>query len=78
MLVIGAVLVLAAVGWGAKTALFAESNANLVTAPVVIGDIDQTVLASGALKPVSGHVGAQATGRVVSLKVTLRREGQGG
>jgi membrane fusion protein, macrolide-specific efflux system len=72
MLVIGAVLVLAAVGWGAKTALSPKSNANLVTAPVVIGDIDQTVLATGTLKPVKlVALGAQVSGRVLSLKVAL-------
>jgi macrolide-specific efflux system membrane fusion protein len=72
MLVVGAVLAVVAVGWGAKTALSPKSNANLVTAPVVVGDIDRTVLATGTLKPVKlVALGAQVSGRVVSLKAAL-------
>ena len=47
-------------------------NANLVTAPVTIGDVEQTVLATGTLKPVKlVAVGAQASGRLVTLNVEL-------
>ncbi|WP_436201533.1 efflux RND transporter periplasmic adaptor subunit [Astrobacterium formosum] len=44
----------------------------LVSAPVVIGSIEQTVLATGTLKPVKlVAVGAQASGRITSLKVSV-------
>ena len=44
----------------------------MMTARAAIGDIEQTVLASGTLKPVKlVAVGAQASGRVVSMKVKL-------
>src|SRR5262249_42461686 len=46
MLFVVAFLALAIVGWGAKTTLFPKSAANLVTAPVTSGDIDQIVLAT--------------------------------
>ncbi|MGJ4994188.1 efflux RND transporter periplasmic adaptor subunit [Bradyrhizobium sp. HKCCYLS3077] len=50
----------------------ANSNTKLVTAPVTIGDIEQTVLATGTLKPVKlVAVGAQASGRLVALNVKL-------
>jgi len=49
-----------------------ERNPTLVTAPVVIGSIEQTVLATGTLKPVKLiAVGAQASGRIVSLEVAV-------
>ncbi|MDH2401855.1 efflux RND transporter periplasmic adaptor subunit [Bradyrhizobium sp. SSUT18] len=70
--IVAAILVLALVGWGAKLVLFPQSNANLVTAPVVLGNIEQDVLATGTLKPVKlVALGAQASGRLVSLKVAL-------
>src|SRR5689334_9794798 len=49
-LLVAAILVLR-VGWGVKTALLPKPADNLVTAPVTIGDIDRTVLATGTLKP---------------------------
>jgi len=70
-LLVAAILVLP-VGWGVKTALLPKPADNLVTAPVTIGDIDQTVLATGTLKPAKlVALGAQVSGRVVSLKVAL-------
>ncbi|MET4484009.1 macrolide-specific efflux system membrane fusion protein [Bradyrhizobium sp. F1.13.3] len=43
-----------------------------MTATVTIGDVEQTVLASGMLKPVKlVAVGAQVSGRLTSLKVVL-------
>ena len=79
MLFMAAVLALVAVGWGAKTALFPKPDTNPVTAPVTIGDIDQTVLATGTLKPVKlVALGAQASGRVVSLKVALGQKVKAG
>ncbi|KAA5602689.1 efflux RND transporter periplasmic adaptor subunit [Blastochloris sulfoviridis] len=45
---------------------------SMMTARATTGDIEQTVLASGTLKPVKlVAVGAQASGRVVSMKVKL-------
>ena len=43
-----------------------------ITAPATVGDIEQTVLASGALQPfLLVDVGAQVSGQVKSLKVAL-------
>lgn len=43
-----------------------------ITAPVTRGDIEQTVLATGTLKPVRlVAVGAQASGRITAVKVAL-------
>nr|WP_245003495.1 efflux RND transporter periplasmic adaptor subunit [Bradyrhizobium liaoningense] len=68
-----------ALGVVLKTMLFPKSAVNLVTAPVTIGDIDQTVLATGTLKPVRlVALGAQASGRVTSLKVTLGQKVKAG
>lgn len=77
-----AVLVAAAPGgWLAWRATFAEAAVDaLVTAPVVRGDIRQTVLATGILKPSRlVAVGAQVSGRLTALKVALGdRVEQGG
>lgn len=72
LLVVPAVLVAAAAGWSLKAAISPSPAANLMTAPVTVGDIEQTVLATGTLEPVKlVAVGAQVSGRVVSLKVAL-------
>ena len=43
-----------------------------ITAPVKVGDIEQTVLADGVLQPLQlVDVGAQASGQIKSLKVAL-------
>ncbi|WP_257169398.1 efflux RND transporter periplasmic adaptor subunit [Bradyrhizobium sp. SRS-191] len=56
-----------------------DPNANLATAPVTVGDIEQTVLATGTLKPVKlVAVGAQASGRLVTLNVTLGQKVRAG
>ena len=61
------------------TRFTSNSNANLVTAPVTIGDIEQTVLATGTLKPVKlVAVGAQASGRLVALNVKLGQKVRAG
>lgn len=77
-----AVLVAAAPGgWLAWRATFAEAATDaLVTAPVTRGDIRQTVLATGILKPARlVAVGAQVSGRLTALKVALGdRVAQGG
>ncbi|MGC2775409.1 MAG: efflux RND transporter periplasmic adaptor subunit [Bradyrhizobium sp.] len=61
------------------TRFASNPNANLVTAPVTIGDIEQTVLATGTLKPVKlVAVGAQASGRLVALNVKLGQKVRAG
>jgi macrolide-specific efflux system membrane fusion protein len=76
---VAGVLALAAVGWGVKMALLPKPADNLVTAPVAIGDIDQTVLATGTLKPAKlVALGAQVSGRVVSLRVALGQKVKAG
>ena len=61
------------------TRFTSNPNANLVTAPVTIGDIEQTVLATGTLKPVKlVAVGAQASGRLVALNVKLGQKVRAG
>lgn len=67
------VLALAAAGsviaW--KTVLTTEVPL-LITAAVVRGDVEQTVLASGTLKPIKlVAVGAQVSGRITSVRVAL-------
>lgn len=70
--VIGTVIVLAGAGWALKDRLFPAKAASVVTAPVKRGDIEETVLASGTLKPIKMvAVGAQVSGRVISLKVRV-------
>lgn len=70
--VIGTVIVLAGAGWALKDRLFPVKAASVVTAPVKRGDIEETVLASGTLKPIKMvAVGAQVSGRVISLKVRV-------
>lgn len=55
--------------WGKKPV---SPTANLITAPVTTGDIEETVLATGTLKPVKlVAVGAQVSGRITSVKVAL-------
>ncbi|ABD87425.1 efflux RND transporter periplasmic adaptor subunit [Rhodopseudomonas palustris] len=67
------VLIVAAVaGWLIKNSLFPKPAENLVTAAVKVADIEETVLASGTLKPIKMvAVGAQVSGRVLSLKVKI-------
>jgi len=68
-----AVIVLAALGMGAKLLYFpAAQPMQYLTTPVTRGDVQESVLATGTLtafKQVS--VGAQASGQVKSLKVAL-------
>lgn len=61
-----------ALGWFIKTRLLPSQAVTPITASVTIGDVEQTVLASGTLKPVKlVAVGAQVSGRLTSLKVAL-------
>jgi macrolide-specific efflux system membrane fusion protein len=78
LLLIGApiILLLAAVVFlGARSA----PDSNLVTAPVTVGDLEQTVLASGKLRPKElVSVGAQVSGHLRRLHVALgQRVGAG-
>ncbi|MGJ4967735.1 MULTISPECIES: efflux RND transporter periplasmic adaptor subunit [unclassified Bradyrhizobium] len=78
LLIAGALVVLAA-AIVLVMRLTSNPNANLVTAPVTTGDIEQTVLATGTLKPVKlVAVGAQASGRLVALNVKLGQKVRAG
>lgn len=61
------------VGLGVKSMLFpSRPPQRFITAPVTRGDIEQTVQATGEVQPFElVNVGAQVSGRVVSLKVGL-------
>jgi macrolide-specific efflux system membrane fusion protein len=70
----------AAIGVAALVALFVLKGClfptvappRYITAPAVVADIEQTVLASGALQPLElVDVGSQVSGQVKSLKVAL-------
>ncbi|WP_316227386.1 efflux RND transporter periplasmic adaptor subunit [Bradyrhizobium sp. SZCCHNR1047] len=78
LLILGVLVVLAA-AIVLVMRLTSNPNANLVTAPVTTGDIEQTVLATGTLKPVKlVAVGAQASGRLVALNVKLGQKVKAG
>src|SRR3546814_173438 len=68
-----AVVLAAVTGWFTYRTTFAEAaDSGFVTARVTRGDIQETVLASGILKPSRlVAVGAQVSGRLVSLEVAL-------
>ena len=70
--VITVIAIAAGLGWFLKSKLSPKQAENLITVPVKIEDIEETVLASGTLKPIKMvAVGAQVSGRVVSLKVAV-------
>lgn len=59
-------------GYLARLALYPQQTTSLMTALVTRGDIEETVLATGTLKPARlVAVGAQASGRITSVNVTL-------
>ena len=59
-------------GWMLKTKLFPKQIANWTSAKVGFADIEETVLATGILKPFKMvAVGAQVSGRVISLNVVI-------
>ena len=59
-------------GVAIKLTLFSAAPAAMMTATVVIGDVEESVLATGTLKPVRlVAVGSQASGRIIALNVTL-------
>lgn len=73
MRIVVSLIVIAAIGGSLKIWLFPGTAApSFVTAPVVISDIDQTVIATGALEARNlVSVGAQVSGRVISLKADV-------
>ena len=66
-------LVLLAVVWMVKSFFFpSKPEANYITGPVKRTDLEQTVLATGMIKPYKQvDVGAQVTGEIKSLNVQL-------
>ncbi|MDJ0932830.1 efflux RND transporter periplasmic adaptor subunit [Breoghania sp.] len=55
-----------------RDSLFTDEQPRIITAAVSRGDVEESVLATGLLKPVKlVAVGAQVSGRITSLKVTL-------
>jgi len=72
LIVLGVILV----GFAVKNIAFpSQKGGQFATAPVVVGNIEQTVLATGTLEPVTlVSVGAQVSGQVTSLKVELGQQ----
>lgn len=59
-------------GYVFSQTLFAQQSTTLMTSVVSRGDVEETVLATGTLKPVRlVAVGAQASGRITAVKVGL-------
>lgn len=73
LVLIGAgVLALVAAGAAVKLAFFSPKPPQVMTSAAAVGDVEETVLANGVLKPIKlVAVGSQASGRVVSVKVAL-------
>lgn len=58
--------------WGIKHWAFAGPPLQVLTVPVRIADVEQTVLASGVIQPRKlVSVGAQASGRIIAMRVSL-------
>ncbi len=72
LIVVGVLLL----GFAIKGMVFpADKNTGMATARVTVGDVEQTVLATGTLEPVNlVSVGAQVSGQVTSLKVELGQQ----
>lgn len=72
LIVVGVLLL----GFAIKGMVFpADKNTGMATARVTMGDVEQTVLATGTLEPVNlVSVGAQVSGQVTSLKVELGQQ----
>jgi membrane fusion protein, macrolide-specific efflux system len=74
-----ALIALAIIGAALLRAATSRRALNVVIAPVVVGDIDDTVLAVGTIGPYKlVSVGAQASGQIKSLKVKLGDRVQSG
>ena len=71
--VLVALVVLGLMGWGVKVKWFPKSKPpEVITAAVEKGDIEDTVLATGTIRPVKQvSVGAQVSGQVKRLHVAL-------
>jgi membrane fusion protein, macrolide-specific efflux system len=67
------ILVVAVAAWGVKKVFFAEpAKPDVITANAKVGDIEDTVLASGTIKSFKDvSVGAQVSGQIKKLHVTL-------
>ncbi|WP_202911128.1 efflux RND transporter periplasmic adaptor subunit [Ancylobacter sp. TS-1] len=78
-LLLAALLLVPAGIYGAHSQWTRDATATLVTAPVTRGDIEETVLASGTLKPARlVAVGAQASGRITRVAVALGQQVKAG
>ncbi|WP_414833770.1 efflux RND transporter periplasmic adaptor subunit [Afifella sp. YEN Y35] len=70
--VLVALLLIGGAGYWVKDNYFTEEPPEIMTSPVTRGDIEKTVLATGILKPAKlVAVGAQVSGRVTSLDVSV-------
>ncbi|NTG89867.1 efflux RND transporter periplasmic adaptor subunit [Rhizobium rhizogenes] len=55
-----------------RDAIFPEQTSSTITAPVIRGNVEEAVLASGTFKPIKlVAVGAQVSGRITALNVKL-------
>lgn len=69
---VGLALSVAAAGWFLWDRFVAAKSPSLLTSAVARGNVEESVLATGTLKPVRlVAVGAQVSGRIVALKVGL-------
>ncbi len=67
-----ALAILAAGGFWISSQYSSAATPNVMTAAVTRGDVEQTVLATGTLKPSRlVAVGAQASGRITAVKIAL-------
>lgn len=67
-----AIVVAAGAAWWGYATWTADPLAGILTAEVATGDIERAVLATGTLRPVKlVAVGAQVSGRLTSMKVTV-------
>ncbi|MFG1295223.1 efflux RND transporter periplasmic adaptor subunit [Xanthobacter variabilis] len=73
IIVIGALVIAAIIGFLLiKDSLFAPEPVKMMTARVTRGTVEETVLATGTLKPAKlVAVGAQVSGRITAIKVKL-------
>ncbi|WP_296595573.1 efflux RND transporter periplasmic adaptor subunit [Phenylobacterium sp.] len=70
--ILAAIVLVLVLGFGAKAFFFSADGPKPVTAQVAVGNIEQTVMATGSLEPVKlVSVGAQVTGQVKKLHVVL-------
>ncbi|MBP7001894.1 efflux RND transporter periplasmic adaptor subunit [Amaricoccus sp.] len=77
--VVGALAAAAAVAAGLWLRPAAETASAPITAPVALGTVEESVLATGLLKPTDlVAVGAQVSGRIVNLAVSLGQEVRAG